>query len=254
MSVASAQNVASLLEQAESAGMRERLRNTLAEQLLMGDADTASLQELARQAGWPLPGEAAVVLVPPDDQGALTALARLTPTCLLVRAGGTPGLIVPHPRAPGTRQHLGSVLRGCSAVVGPSLPLRALPESAAVARDATRLRSSSWRDDSALFVDEHLDSVIVHRDELLLDTLRGRHLAPLQGAAKGSRDAYRDTLRAWLLLMGDRRAVAADLHIHPQTVRYRLARLRERFGPALDDPDARFALHVALRARARTPV
>ena len=32
-----------LLEQSESAGMRERLRNTLAEQLLMGDADTAWL-------------------------------------------------------------------------------------------------------------------------------------------------------------------------------------------------------------------
>jgi DNA-binding PucR family transcriptional regulator len=38
--------------------------------------------------------------------------------------------------------------------------------------------------------------------------------------------------------------------VHPQTVRYRLARLRERFGADLDDPDARFELELALRAQA----
>jgi DNA-binding PucR family transcriptional regulator len=37
--------------------------------------------------------------------------------------------------------------------------------------------------------------------------------------------------------------------VHPQTVRYRLARLREHFGDALDDPEARFELEVVLRAR-----
>jgi DNA-binding PucR family transcriptional regulator len=44
--------------------------------------------------------------------------------------------------------------------------------------------------------------------------------------------------------------VAAALGIHPQTARYRLARLRELFGADLDDPDGRFWLEVALRARA----
>jgi DNA-binding PucR family transcriptional regulator len=43
--------------------------------------------------------------------------------------------------------------------------------------------------------------------------------------------------------------VAKALHVHPQTVRYRLARLRELFGARLDDPDARFELELALRAR-----
>jgi DNA-binding PucR family transcriptional regulator len=33
-------------------------------------------------------------------------------------------------------------------------------------------------------------------------------------------------------------------------VRYRLARLRELFGDALEDPDERFWLELALRARA----
>ena len=43
--------------------------------------------------------------------------------------------------------------------------------------------------------------------------------------------------------------VAQALHVHPQTVRYRLAQLREAFGDDLDDPDARFELELALRAR-----
>ena len=37
--------------------------------------------------------------------------------------------------------------------------------------------------------------------------------------------------------------------MHPQTVRYRLARLRERFGEDLDSPDARFEIELVLRAR-----
>jgi hypothetical protein len=37
--------------------------------------------------------------------------------------------------------------------------------------------------------------------------------------------------------------------VHPQTVRHRLRRLRERFGDALEDPEARWELSLALRAR-----
>jgi len=39
------------------------------------------------------------------------------------------------------------------------------------------------------------------------------------------------------------------LGLHAQTARYRLSRLRELLGDALDDPDARFELELALRAR-----
>jgi DNA-binding PucR family transcriptional regulator len=36
--------------------------------------------------------------------------------------------------------------------------------------------------------------------------------------------------------------------VHPQTVRYRLGRLRELFGEQLDDPQHRVELELALRA------
>ncbi len=37
--------------------------------------------------------------------------------------------------------------------------------------------------------------------------------------------------------------------MHPQTVRYRINRLRELFGDVLDTADGRFELELALRAR-----
>jgi DNA-binding PucR family transcriptional regulator len=43
--------------------------------------------------------------------------------------------------------------------------------------------------------------------------------------------------------------VAARLGVHPQTARYRVTRLRELFGSALDDPDERFWLDLALRVQ-----
>jgi hypothetical protein len=46
--------------------------------------------------------------------------------------------------------------------------------------------------------------------------------------------------------MGNRRAVSEELGVHPQTVRYRLGRVRELFGPVLDDPAARLRLLLAL--------
>ena len=57
-----------------------------------------------------------------------------------------------------------------------------------------------------------------------------------------------ETLRSWLLHQGRRDAVASHLHVHPQTVRYRMGQLRELYGERLDDPETVFELLLALRA------
>jgi DNA-binding PucR family transcriptional regulator len=93
-----------------------------------------------------------------------------------------------------------------------------------------------------VLVEEHLDTVIVHRDPRLLDLLREQYLAPLDDASPASRLMLRETLRSWLRNMGDRAAMAEELHVHRQTVRYRLGRLSELFGSALQDPDQRARL------------
>ena len=53
----------------------------------------------------------------------------------------------------------------------------------------------------------------------------------------------------------DRRdAVAAHLHVHAQTVRYRMGQLREAYGDRLDDPGAVLDLLVALHPDAAAAV
>ena len=59
----------------------------------------------------------------------------------------------------------------------------------------------------------------------------------------------RATALAYVRHGGNSVAMAEELHVHPQTARYRIARLRELLGEQLEDPDARFELELALRAR-----
>jgi len=235
-----------LKEQAESAGVREQLRDALAQRLLSDRADESAVQEAARGSGWVLPEEAAVVFIRSEDEHGRQALARMSPTWLQLRTTALPGAIVPDPRGPGARQRLVAALRGVPAVVGRIVPLHRLPESARIAEAAAQTFGLPAPLRSPLFVDDHLDMLIVHRDERLLGALQERCLEPLNHAVPGSREALRRTLRSWLVNMGDRQAVAQELFVHPQTVSYRLARLRELFGPALEDPAARLHLLLAL--------
>jgi hypothetical protein len=55
------------------------------------------------------------------------------------------------------------------------------------------------------------------------------------------------TLAAWLDALGDVRAAAAALFVHPNTLRYRLRRLEEVSGLDITDPEQRFAAMVQLR-------
>jgi DNA-binding PucR family transcriptional regulator len=46
--------------------------------------------------------------------------------------------------------------------------------------------------------------------------------------------------------IGNRKTVADELHVHPQTARYRLDLHRELFGSALDEPATRAAFLLVL--------
>ncbi|MFL5869233.1 MAG: helix-turn-helix domain-containing protein, partial [Thermoleophilaceae bacterium] len=96
--------------------------------------------------------------------------------------------------------------------------------------------------------EDHLAELIVHGDPGLIAELARRRLAPLESRPQASRERLRETLAAWLDEQGNVPRVAEALHVHPQTVRYRLGQLRELFGERLDDPAARFELGLALRA------
>ena len=134
-------------------------------------------------------------------------------------------------------------------MLGPAVELLAARQSADRAREALRLIDAGVVEGrSFALADDHLAALVAHWDEAAFGELAARRLQPLATETPASRARLTTTLRAWLDHQGEVSTVAAELHVHPQTVRYRLARLRERFGAALDDPSARFELALALRS------
>lgn len=235
-----------LAAQSEETHTRNRLRDELATLLLSDRCDSATVTAAARRAGWTLPDHATVVLVDPDHEVARVLLGRLGDSCLQVRRRDALIAIVPDPSGPGRRSWLASTLAGAGAVVGATVALTQLPASLGLAERATRLHHRQRFEGGPLFVDEHLAALVVHHDEHLLDALRRSCLQPLADVSPSTRARLEETLTSWLLHMGNQKAVAGQLHIHPQTVRYRLGQLRGLFGAALDDPATRAALVLAL--------
>jgi hypothetical protein len=231
-------------EQLSTAAERERLRAELAELLMSERADLTAVRTTAAAAGWPLPTTAALVVVAPEH--AHEFLSRLDTRSLPVRRPELTGAIVADPDGPGRRTRLADALRGLGAVVGSGVPLEQLPATMRDAVTAARLRTDGLLADDPLFVDQHYDALLVHGDARLLDLLTEQALSPLDGLPAASRARAEMTLAAWLRAMGDRQEVARVLHVHPQTVRYRVTQLRSLFGPALDDPRTRLRLTLAL--------
>ncbi|MFC5994899.1 PucR family transcriptional regulator [Pseudonocardia hispaniensis] len=236
-------------EQSNRAFVRDRQREELADLLLSnapGGPDLSAVRATARKTDWAIPAEAAIVLVDPDNEVARSLLARLDDSCLLVRRPAQLLAIVPDASGPGRRAWLQTILSGAGAIVGMTVALRRLPASLQFAEISLRLRNAQLLHGDPVFVEDHLDAIIVHHDPDLLDALRRRYLAPLDALPEATGTRLAETLTSWLLHMGNRKAVANDLHVHPQTVRYRLSRLRELFGAGLDDPAVRAALLLAL--------
>jgi DNA-binding PucR family transcriptional regulator len=100
--------------------------------------------------------------------------------------------------------------------------------------------------------DEHRPELIAGSDRLLADEIVRERLAPLIVETPASQIRLSQTLLAWLRNDGNITNAAEDLHVHAQTLRYRMARLRELLGDALDDPELRYELEFALRASARS--
>lgn len=235
-----------VLEQSASSAARERHREELAEMLLSGRSDIIGIRLAAERAGWQLPPEVAVVLADPADARSCGVVEHLGGHCLPIRRDDAVGAIVPSPMLGGRITRLIAALRGCDAVIGHPLTLDLLPTGMRIARTALRLRKAGVLSGSPVVVADELDTIIANRDEWLLETLRAQVLQPLRELPDGKRDRLVETLRSWLWNMGDRHAVADDLHIHPQTVRYRMDRLHDLLGERLDSPRERARMYLAL--------
>ena len=233
-------------EQTEASVTRERLRDELVELLLSGRSDEVALHRAAARAGWPLPRTASVLLIDPERSAGRDVLSRLDSSCLHIRGRVLAGAIVPDPIGPGRRTRLADALTGAGAVVGPPVTVGDLPASFHIAEIAHTLQRTGVLIEDPVFTEEHFDAIIVHRDSRLLAAFRTSMLAPFEHLSASVQERLIETLTSWLRHFGDRQAVAAELHVHPQTVRYRMAQLHDLLGPVLDDPDGRARLMLAL--------
>lgn len=252
LSAASAEGFAA--EQSLLAGDRDRRLSTLA-QLLLSEAPRWQVEEAATVAGWPPPATLTAVLVP-------AALGREVATWWDERAllateddgGGAALLLLPDVDGPGQRERLRQLLAGRPAVVGLPGPWHEVRRSVALVRRAGAARAAAGATGGPpgaaarwpLHVEDALASLVVGADPLALAELTRRRLAPFEALTPRGRERLLETLRSWLAHQGDRQAVAAELQVHPQTVRYRVGLLREVLGEDLDDPQRRFELGLVL--------
>jgi lambda repressor-like predicted transcriptional regulator len=238
-------------EQAAAAGALQRRRQRLAAMLVQDPpVAPATVEAAASNAGWRLPRSVSVLVVESDEssEGAERLAVRLGPDALVTHQPPLNVALIPTPSRKG---ELEAAVRDRRAALGPEVPWQEAALSFARAREVLRLAGEGGidGDEALLLAERHRLSLLLGADRRLARDVAESALAPLESETELSRERLGSTLDAWLRHRGRTEAVAKALHVHPQTVRYRLARLRELFGSRLDDPDGRFELELALRAR-----
>jgi hypothetical protein len=240
LSAASAEGYAR--EQSRRAGEREARRRGLLERLLTGPtAAPEEVADLASGAEWSPPARVAALAWAAEDG---ERVARRLPADALV-APWEDALValVGDPEAPGLDEVLTAALGERSAALGPAVELERAGESARRALATLSLGASGLRR-----AQDHAPELLLAADPAVAADLAARRLAPLDGLRPTARTRLTATLATWLEHQGDVRATAEALHVHVQTVRYRLAQLREVFGDTLDDGRGRLELALALLA------
>ncbi len=142
------------------------------------------------------------VLLEPNHVGAVPSAFL---ECLQTPVEDAVAVLVPD----ATRTTLMRAVVGTSAVAGPTVAW----QRAALLPAALAL--SEVIQERPLDTEDHLAALVLTGDALA--DLRAQGLALL-----GGNERLRQTLRSWLLHQGRRDAVAADLFVHPQTVRNRM--------------------------------
>ncbi|WP_406442258.1 helix-turn-helix domain-containing protein [Streptomyces sp. NBC_00631] len=235
--------------QSHSTGELERRRGRLLDLLLEeGPVAPEAVQDLAHGARWRVPKQVAVVALAADPRAEDRPPAM--PGALVDMDSRPPRILVPDPEGTGRfgGRSLLLGLQGRPAAIGPTVPVT---EAAQSLRWATRALGLMGRGilprQGVVRCADHLSTLLLHSDEPLLARLGSHTLAPLDAASEGQRPRLAETLLVWLLSGGNVPDVAARLHIHPQTVRYRLRQLEKLFGDRLHDPEARLDLILSLR-------
>jgi len=232
-------------------GERRRRRRELVTALVRDPpAEQADLRAAADAAGWRLPRTAAALACHEDQLERLAA--RLPADALAAPLEGIGCVIIPDPDGPGRRSETDRGVERAKArsALGPTGPLGALGASWSLARATLRaIEAGSIEAAGPVRVDDQLTQLLLFENGRLVDRIAARRLAALDALTPKARRRMEETALAYVQRQGNAAAMARTLAVHAQTARYRVRRLRELLGDELDDPDARFELELALRAR-----
>jgi hypothetical protein len=212
-------------------------------------AEAADLRAAAQAAGWRVPRSVAPLAC---AEAELTRLARRLPADALVSQVDEVGCaLLPDPGGPGRASAIERAIEGRPAALGPAGAPEALGESWALAKSTLRaLEAGALRSAGLVKAEDHLADLLLFEGSGLAGRIGARRLAPFDSLTPKARERMLETALSYVRHRGNSVEMAAALHLHPQTVRYRIVRLRELLGDQLNDPDARFELEVSLRSAA----
>jgi purine catabolism regulator len=278
----------SIAKERELSEVEGRVRGEFLEDLLHATyGDESAAQRRARHVGYPLSGTHIVMLVDIDDfrgfnrarqitEDAIQALKRdfLRRVTAVVRSGFPRALLqgrsdqvvalLPlgteiadyqarsHALGLQIRQAIVDWKPGFTVSVGFSGPTEAPAGVAGALREVTSVMESlarfkRWSQVVAVPELGLTGLLAAVTDERLVDYSR-RHLGPLIEHDTARKGNLVTTLRAYLET-GEQQQAAQRLRVHPNTLRYRLDRIREITGLELEDPETRLNLAVALRVQ-----
>ncbi|MEC3982463.1 helix-turn-helix domain-containing protein [Amycolatopsis sp. H20-H5] len=234
--------------QYRAAGTLERRRRRLLELILASPPSSPQvIADLAAVAGWQLPEWITVIALENRSDQHQLPTPSLDGEVLMDLEGADPCLLVAG-REPDL-SGLPAALDGWRAAVGPRVRLDDASTSLHWASRALDLMYRGVLDDGPVVrSDDHLSTLWLLTDSFLLREVTVRALEPLDGLTPKQQLRLGETLLAWIECRGNAPDIAELLKIHPQTVRYRIHQLAERFGERLNDPAERFAIEIALRA------
>lgn len=233
--------------QSQSGEQTEAMRRRLLHLILAGrPVPRTAIAELCEQTGWTLPDEVTLVAV---RSPAGLDRASADRDLLVDLSDPQPHLLVPGPLDDARRSMLDQALPGARTAIGLTVPTALASDSIRWARRVLELVDAGVIDDAPFILcEDHLITLWLLSDPVLLDQLAQRELAPVAGISATRRERLIETLRIWLDTRGTAAHMGELLDVHPQTVRYRMRNLESIFGRQLTDPESRFSTEAVLRA------
>lgn len=231
---------------------RRRRQELVAALVREPPADEADLRAAAEAVAWRMPRSAAALAC--DEEQLDRFATRLPPDALAAGLDGVGCAIVPDPDGPGRPSQIEQAIRGAGTgapvVLGPTGATGSLAASWSLARATLRAVGAGAIEAPGLVrADDVLTKLLLFENAGLMERIATRRLSPLAALTPKARRRMEQTALAYMEQRGNAAAMARALGVHPQTARYRLRGLRELLGDAIDDPDARFEIELALRAR-----